>query len=809
MKCRDARKLMVELFDRSPVEQPELMEHLASCPDCSRAYKQGKKTLEILKPRHTVCASPDFKKRVMSEIRQLEALNPIPEKTGRSRKKIWIPAIAVAALALLFFGIPYLDWNLPFGIEQKASHPLLAQAMAAERDILGQGGIVHFVKEVTFHPVKDTLLAKMRLHFLPLIGPDGKMLFNQLTLPDEAARGFTVQENSWFDFSSKRFALIVRIDGKPVFVNSFDGEIVRTTEAAADGRLKIVEKPISGAFAWPEELNENIGVSGDVEKMLQGFDEEHISEAGEGTLEDGTPVRLVKAETLGPEGKLISSCLIKIRKTDNTFAEMDFSLREETIMTLRFTYHKPVAESSVPWSLQGIESLAYIPGTRVDFDMIKPDVSVRQMLDKADFPAYLIHPEPSWTVERKVSVISMNIPGMNRKMSICIAVYRGRDDRHVVLSQSNMYSQMAGAIMGEGTKVYTSPHGFEVWRTDKDEWTAKINLKAARGVIRDMGRPAEDCTGCTIITPDRPVIMLAVNGKLSDKELHQLADNLVLVDEYFGRQALESGALDVSGESGRLALLAAVGMGLDDKVRQLLDAGVDPNSFNPNSKMHALWLACARGRVQAVKDLIAAGAVVSSEKPLHRIPLFRAVDNGHIQIVKLLLESGAQVDARNSDDLTSLFFAASRGDSAMVKILLQARADVNARNSNGVTSLFFAAGRGDSAMVSILLKAGAYTEVANEDNVTPLMLAAKRGYTEVTKALIAAGADVNAADKDGKPLLMHAMDLDEYVEVIRLLIASGANVNAAMPDGWTALQHAKDKGRIEIVALLKESGAKE
>ena len=117
--------------------------------------------------------------------------------------------------------------------------------------------------------------------------------------------------------------------------------------------------------------------------------------------------------------------------------------------------------------------------------------------------------------------------------------------------------------------------------------------------------------------------------------------------------------------------------------------------------------------------------------------------------------------------------------------------------------------RGDSAMVKILLQAGADPNVVDNDRVTPLMLAAKRGYTEVTKALVAAGADVNAADKDGKPLLMHAMDLEEYVEVIRLLIAAGANVNATMPDGGTTLQHAREKGRTEIVALLEEAGAKE
>ena len=280
MNCRTARKLMTELFDRSPAEPPELMEHLASCPDCSRAYKQARRTIDLLKPRHSVCASPDFKDRVMKKIVNLNSQTP-PSETRRSRKKIWIPAIAAAAAALLLIGIPYLN---QFGKQGENGSLQLAQALAAEKNILDQGGIVHFVKEITFQPVKDTLLAKTRMHFLPIIGADGKMLFNQLTLPDEAARGFTVLEDSWFDPSTKRFALIVRVDDKPMFVNSFDGEIVRTTEAAADSGLKIVEKKISGTFTWPEELNESIGATGDIEKMLEGFDEEHISAVAEGLL---------------------------------------------------------------------------------------------------------------------------------------------------------------------------------------------------------------------------------------------------------------------------------------------------------------------------------------------------------------------------------------------------------------------------------------------------------------------------------------------------------------------------------------------
>ena len=99
--------------------------------------------------------------------------------------------------------------------------------------------------------------------------------------------------------------------------------------------------------------------------------------------------------------------------------------------------------------------------------------------------------------------------------------------------------------------------------------------------------------------------------------------------------------INPAGETGRLALFAAVARGMDDKVRELLDAGVDPNTRNPQSKMSALWLASARGKVELVKILLAAGADVSSEEPYGGMPFLQAVSGHHTEVAELLLEAGA------------------------------------------------------------------------------------------------------------------------------------------------------------------------
>ena len=48
-----------------------------------------------------------------------------------------------------------------------------------------------------------------------------------------------------------------------------------------------------------------------------------------------------------------------------------------------------------------------------------------------------------------------------------------------------------------------------------------------------------------------------------------------------------------------------------------------------------------------------------------------------------------------------------------------------------------------------------------------------------------------------------------YEDIVIMLIKSGADVDARDKYGWTALMLAKERGRIEIVNLLKHYGAKE
>ena len=101
----------------------------------------------------------------------------------------------------------------------------------------------------------------------------------------------------------------------------------------------------------------------------------------------------------------------------------------------------------------------------------------------------------------------------------------------MVLAQFPIYNRTFGSVADKGTLVYQSAHGVKVWDAPKGKgtWLARILLNSTRATIKD--KPVKNPTGYMLETKDRTFPALAVNGKLSDQELRNLADCLVPAKE--------------------------------------------------------------------------------------------------------------------------------------------------------------------------------------------------------------------------------------------------------------------------------------
>ena len=155
-----------------------------------------------------------------------------------------------------------------------------------------------------------------------------------------------------------------------------------------------------------------------------------------------------------------------------------------------------------------------------------------------------------------------------------------------------------------------------------------------------------------------------------------------------------------------------------------------------------------------------------------------------VETVKLLLAKGADVNAR-SDDGTALMMAVRWGHTEIVKLLLDAGAQVDARHRLGYSALMSSASRSIPEM--------------NPPRGQPLPPPA----AEIMKLLLAKGADVNFLGRDGETALMAA----NSAEKVGFSSRAAHKWNTRDKEGRTALMFAVDRGDVEVVEALLQSGA--
>lgn len=412
---------------------------------------------------------------------------------------------------------------------------LLVQAAAAEETLFSADAIVHIVNEIIVRPVSNPAFAKARWIPITSLEAEGAFRFHQLELPGEPGKGYTVKDESWYDPGTGKFARIMKARGKPVFATSYDGAFVCSLERTDDGSAHVAKQRITPGFKRPKNPAGFLGLAAGFVARLEELDKGAVQHAGHGTLADGSAVQVLKAGMPAPDGTMDSYWLFRIRRDDHAMAEMEFFLGGESALLLRRAGRDIVAAPGVSWTLDGIAPSPAedrdLPTPEVVKDMVVPDVSVRHLVETASFDTYIFAKSPPWATKREIDDVLDLVSKPHRMFVTC---YVATDTRHVVMIQALTFQKMFAPMAENGTLrlVYTSPSGFKALTggPEWNKWGANIALRSARHVIKDP--PSENRTSYILESPSGVHFPVAINGPLTDEELHALVDSLVLAEKH-------------------------------------------------------------------------------------------------------------------------------------------------------------------------------------------------------------------------------------------------------------------------------------
>ena len=239
-----------------------------------------------------------------------------------------------------------------------------------------------------------------------------------------------------------------------------------------------------------------------------------------------------------------------------------------------------------------------------------------------------------------------------------------------------------------------------------------------------------------------------------------------------------------------------------DKIRILLNSGVEVDSWDEHSGMTALQHAAIKGHTAIGEILLSNGADINyMALGFPHTSLSRAVRYGHKEFVELLLKYNVDVNLQDEwgHGEMPLELAISHNRTEIAKLLID--------NGATVSTIHVAASVGKLESVRSFVDAGANVNGKDESGMTPLLHAVAGGHTELAEFLLDSGADVNTGEKQGVVPLFRAL-WNKDLDMLELLLKKGADVNAKHArSGFTVLHWAAMMDSKESVELILDARA--
>lgn len=244
-------------------------------------------------------------------------------------------------------------------------------------------------------------------------------------------------------------------------------------------------------------------------------------------------------------------------------------------------------------------------------------------------------------------------------------------------------------------------------------------------------------------------------------------------------------------------------------VRLLLENGADVTVQTKQTLETAFHYCAIAGNNDVLTEMLLHMTATDVQKALNKqssvgwTPLLIACNRGHMELVSNLLANHARVDVFDIEGRSALHLAAEHGFLQVCDALLTNKAFINSKSRVGRTALHLAAMNGFTHLVKFLIRDhNAVIDILTLRKQTPLHLAAANGQIEVCKLLLELGASYDATDDLGqKPI--HVAAQNNFSEVVKLFLQQHPSlVNGTSKDGNTCAHIAAMQGSVKVIEEL-------
>ena len=175
---------------------------------------------------------------------------------------------------------------------------------------------------------------------------------NRIKLSESAQQAYTIQDESWYDAATGRFARVMETDGKIIFANSYDGSFVYQSESMDNGTIKMKSEAVTANFKAPDNPAEFLGLTAGVQQCLdEKCLRQPVQAVTNDVLADGTKVTVYKAGFTGLTGELNTYYLFKVRQSDEIVAEIEYITNGKPQVTIQRVLSESVEKPEFSWNL--------------------------------------------------------------------------------------------------------------------------------------------------------------------------------------------------------------------------------------------------------------------------------------------------------------------------------------------------------------------------------------------------------------------------------------------------------------------------